>query len=342
MDIARLLLVLALALCSTVSQATVLVKTFVFHSQGNGSGTIEGFNPGLGTLTGVSYYLVASHSVSYDVWSTCLVGDYGGPPQTCWVYHAIAGNFLGPQSTSWGTDNSWFVDPSATPYDLTRSYWADYYPYLNATELEYYYEDNLGVVWQSEMSDVPGPGYWTTDVTITLQMTYSYDPIDADGDGVPDLLDAYPNISLGGRPDTDGDGIPNDCDAECLSLGMSADLDDDDDGVPDVDDAYPQISLGGRLDTDNDGIPNDCDFLCLNLGMSADLDDDNDGIPDDNPDNCQLTPNTDQTDSDGDGFGDACDNCKSIANPGQEDANDDGCGDACIRGSCAGPVCSNP
>jgi len=85
------------------------------------------------------------------------------------------------------------------------------------------------------------------------------------------------------------------------------------------------------------------------------LDSDNDMICDDNVDitgiciagpaggdNCPMTPNNDQADSDSDGIGDACDNCRAIANPGQEDANNDGCGDACIKSSCGGPICSNP
>lgn len=73
------------------------------------------------------------------------------------------------------------------------------------------------------------------------------------------------------------------------------------------------------------------DILALN---SASPDSDNDGINDVN-DNCPTTYNPDQTDTDGDGIGDACDpdgendNCPGIPNPDQKDTDSDGIGDAC-------------
>jgi hypothetical protein len=71
------------------------------------------------------------------------------------------------------------------------------------------------------------------------------------------------------------------------------------------------------------------------------FDSDGDGIPD-NEDNCPDDPNPDQTDTDGDGAGDACDvdidgdvvlngndNCPLNANPSQTDTDGDGVGNAC-------------
>ncbi len=72
------------------------------------------------------------------------------------------------------------------------------------------------------------------------------------------------------------------------------------------------------LDTDDDGVPDGFDN-CPSIpntdqtntdgdgqGNACDDDDDNDTVPD-ALDNCPLVPNVDQTDSDGDGLGDACD-----------------------------------
>lgn len=46
-------------------------------------------------------------------------------------------------------------------------------------------------------------------------------------------------------------------------------------------------------------------------------------------DNCVLTPNVNQRNSDQDIFGDACDNCRNVLNNDQRDTDGDGKGDAC-------------
>ena len=81
----------------------------------------------------------------------------------------------------------------------------------------------------------------------------------------------------------------------------------------------------------------DCDLV-----SNGPTDPDGNGPVRPGPDNCPSVRNGDQTDTDGDGQGDACDpdddgdgvadggdNCRTVPNPGQEDSNGDGRGDAC-------------
>jgi hypothetical protein len=102
---------------------------------------------------------------------------------------------------------------------------------------------------------------------------------------------------------------------------------------------YDHDVLLARFDSDRDGVPDDldnCPFVWNpdqtdsngnGIGDACE-DADGDGIPD-VLDNCPFTFNPDQADSDGDGIGDACDNCPLVFNPDQGDLDGDGVGDAC-------------
>ena len=185
---------------------------------------------------------------------------------------------------------------------------------------------------------------------------------DDDGDGVPDNEDAFPRDPTE-SVDTDGDGI-----------GNNKDLDDDNDGVSDLDeikqgtdplnpdtdgdkandkvDNCPINANADQLDTDKDGQGNVCDDDDDNDGVS-DLDEikqgtdpllaDTDGDKaNDKVDNCPVTANADQLDTDKDGAGDVCDadrdgdsiangvdNCPLIANKDQANLDKDALGDVC-------------
>jgi hypothetical protein len=77
-------------------------------------------------------------------------------------------------------------------------------------------------------------------------------PVDSDGDGVPDYLDAFPN-NPGETIDTDGDGV-----------GNNADPDDDNDGIPDLyelSNGLDSLVDDSGLDLDLDGMTNGDEFL---------------------------------------------------------------------------------
>ena len=96
-----------------------------------------------------------------------------------------------------------------------------------------------------------------------------------------------------------------------------------------------------------DALPHDSGMIVA-TGVTIRRDGDGDTVFD-NDDNCPTTPNTTQTDTDGDFLGDACDvcandplndpdgdgacestdNCPGLANPTQQDSDNDGAGDDC-------------
>jgi len=88
--------------------------------------------------------------------------------------------------------------------------------------------------------------------------SFTNEPLDGDGDRVPDMLDNCPLVANPDQSDFDGDGRGDACDG-----------DDDDDGVGDTLDNCPLTPNPGQEDYDGDGVGDACDG-----------DGDNDGVPD--------------------------------------------------------------
>lgn len=91
--------------------------------------------------------------------------------------------------------------------------------------------------------------------------------------------------------------------AGCGGGSSNLPLDSDGDGVSDSQDAYPN-DASESADSDGDGVGDNADAFADDANETTDGDGDAVG---DNGDNCPTDANGDQTDSDGNGQGDACD-----------------------------------
>jgi len=181
---------------------------------------------------------------------------------------------------------------------------------------------------------------------------------DADADGVGDLCDNCPAAANGSQDDMDGDGSGDLCD-NCLTAYNPSQSDSDLDQAGDACDncpaAYNPAGLA-QVDTNGDMSITPADCVVPPSTSTGQCEFDLDGVGD-ICDNCPITYNPAQTDSDGNGVGNACqacaagdpdgdgfcddpvnpgdpntltnDNCPGLYNPSQADLDGDLLGDAC-------------
>lgn len=161
------------------------------------------------------------------------------------------------------------------------------------------------------------PRFDTVNITLVCAAA-TVAPPDADNDGVPDASDNCPTVFNTAQGDADGDGIGNVCDPVD---GRDTDFD----GVIGTDDYCPNEAGSmfnhGCPDADGDGVP-DASDNCLTVANTNQSDMDGDGIG-------NACDPVDDRDADGDGVLDASDNCLGVYNPNQSDNDLDGIGNHC-------------
>lgn len=158
-------------------------------------------------------------------------------------------------------------------------------------------------------SDVDGDG-----LTATEEDYYGTDALnaDSDGDGFQDGSDNCPADANPDQENFDGDAQGDTCDPDI-----------DGDGTANASDLCPQTPTSQHADSNGCSqaqVDSDADGACDEDAPSAGP---NPGCT--GTDNCPNIANADQSDVDGDGYGDACDGCPTTANAWPVPSNDDDC-----------------
>jgi len=166
----------------------------------------------------------------------------------------------------------------------------------------------------------------------------SQEQIDQDLDGVCDPGKSSPTLCTGSDncPDTANSNQANVVHPATPAGDACEDFDSDIwvDNLDNCPDNYNPFQEDGDLD----GRGNICDPCPTNPDCDADGVSDGPADPDGGgsivagPDNCILTPNTNQLNQDSDSLGNACDNCPTVTNQEQANIDGDSFGDACDAG----------
>ncbi|MBU1682326.1 S-layer homology domain-containing protein [Patescibacteria group bacterium] len=234
-------------------------------------------------------------------------------------------------------DYAWYVDYvyTAVEIGLIKSNLGFVFPDEEITRGEFAFMA-MGVKDMTNCKEVDEDGDGMFD---WWEMENNLDPLyagDAGTDYDFDGLTAAQEAAIGtdpNNPDTDGDGIIDGEDATPLGEGAIGE-EGEGEGEGIGEEVCPCIDNPNQNDSDGDGEIDACDTdidsdtvpnsLCIF---------DDSGLVDptiSNVDNCVFTPNTDQTDSDFNGVGDACepfDECPPVPEDGDGVDDEDGCPD---------------
>ena len=241
---------------------------------------------------------------------------------------ALGTNILSADSDSDGLDdgsevNAFGTDPLAPDtdgdglWDVEETYFFHSDPVDDADSDDDELSDWSEAIVHGTDPSLPDSDSDGLDDLLEVQLGLNARRSDTDGDGLADDVE----LDIGTSPlyrDTDSDGIddivevgspgdPSNTDGEGRIDAL--DFDSDEDGLSDLQERFAHASTDPlSVHDDDDGVPN-----------FRDADSDGDGRPD-GDDNCPSVENADQTDGDGDGWGDLCDDePEAVCDQGIED-----------------------